>query len=191
MRGSLAQHRGEVVVEMLWDISKAFDRVRRSDLLKKAVDLGFPLSILRLSILSYTWPRRLVYGSLVSREITPTRGIGPGSAFATYELATLVVESLRLLQTKHPQVSLGLHVDDLLPQSITQSPSDAINVTYDFALTAIDEFETKLDLPFDQDKAQLLCTNKGVTKALSSLLGEKWANTSLPPGNSVLTIHLP
>ena len=102
--------------ELMWDISKAFDRVPRQILIRRALDLGHPATVLRLSMASYAWRRRLVDGSLVSKSIFPQNGIGPGSAFATFELAALLVTDLREMENAHPCATLSLHVDDFIPQ---------------------------------------------------------------------------
>ena len=56
-RADLAQANNQEVAEMLWDVSKAFERVNRSKLVALAQQLGYPMGVLRLSLLSYSWPR--------------------------------------------------------------------------------------------------------------------------------------
>ena len=82
-------------VEIAWDVKKMFDHVRRDKLYGAAVARRYPLSILRVSLLSYGWQRRLVTTSgIVSEGLWPSRGIAPGSAFAVYEAALVMATGL-------------------------------------------------------------------------------------------------
>ena len=113
VRSDLELAAGRYVIECLWDVSKAFDRVPRDKLVHTAVSLGYPMELLRLSLASYEWQRTIIDGRLAADPLTPTVGIGPGSGFATYELAALLLASMRALQTAHVPHGLNLHVDDL------------------------------------------------------------------------------
>merc|ERR1711873_6423 len=46
--------------ECNWDIQKCFEHLRHSKLFESAIAHRYPLAVLRLSLLSYTWPRTLV-----------------------------------------------------------------------------------------------------------------------------------
>jgi hypothetical protein len=74
VRADLARGRSDHVAEVMWDISKAFDHVKRKVLVKRALALGYPASILRLSMRSYGWSRKLVDGQLISEESMPRMG---------------------------------------------------------------------------------------------------------------------
>ena len=106
VRSDIHVDHGGCCAELMWDISKAFDRVPRDVLVQRALALGYPSTILRLSMNSYAWPRRLVDGALIAAPITPVMGIGPGSAFATFELAALVISDLRAMQLTHPYADM-------------------------------------------------------------------------------------
>ena len=161
MRADLAVNKGDHVAEVMWDISKAFDRVPREILAKRALSLGYPSSILKLSLQSYRWSRRLVDGTLMSKQLFPTRGIGPGSAFATFELAALMVVEMRELQINHPTACLSLHVDDFTPQIKAATPRDLADATIALCNDAVERFEQNLGMPFDKKKkAQLTTTSK-------------------------------
>ena len=43
-------------------------------------------------------------------------GVGPGSAFATFELAALVLASVQWVRQRNPQVHVSVHVDDFVFQ---------------------------------------------------------------------------
>ena len=42
VRGDIAVDNNKHVVELLWDVSKAFERVQRQKLIELATDLGYP-----------------------------------------------------------------------------------------------------------------------------------------------------
>ena len=73
-RADMAQANNNEVAELLWDVSKAFERVNRNKLVALAKHLGYPMGVLRLSLLSYSWPRHLVDGHLIAQPIHPTMG---------------------------------------------------------------------------------------------------------------------
>ena len=164
VRGDLAVDNNKHVVELLWDVSKAFERAQRQKLIELATDLGYPTNQLRLSLHSYTWKRSLVDGALISDPIFPTIGIGAGSAFATYELVAYVIADLRSIQTNHPQAAISLHVDDLTLQITGEGIQNTVDNTMAMADEVIDRFENNLGLPFDPKKAQLTSTSKEVAK---------------------------
>ena len=51
-------------VEVDQDVTKAYEHVDRDLLARKAVQEGMPLSVIRLSLASYAWPRRLQYNGV-------------------------------------------------------------------------------------------------------------------------------
>ena len=77
-----------------------------------------PVSVIRLSLASYAWGRRLQYNGIFSDQLDATRGIGAGAAPATFELVCYVIDDVRHLQALYEhledvEVVVSLHVDDL------------------------------------------------------------------------------
>jgi ribonuclease HI len=158
------------LVDLLWDLRKAFGNVSRSKLWAFGKQFNYPVDLLRVSISSYRWPRHLLMGNLISRPIGPGRGIGAGSAFATYEL-TLYLWSLVLAHTSlHPSVTLSIHVDDL-----SQSASGNNDAETASRLVASAKFVhaqlVDLGMPLADDKAQLVCTSGELAKFVHQGLG--------------------
>jgi len=108
---------------------------------------------------------------LVSRPLSPVKGIGPGSPFATYELMVLVIQDLRDLQSRHLEVRFSLHVDDLHGSTAQYNDQTAINTTQAAAFDAIVSLEEGLGLPFDAKKAQVVSSSKAVAEAAAKALG--------------------
>ena len=53
--------------------------------------MGYPSTMLVLSVAAYTAPRRVTVARAMSREVKPNRGIGAVSGLATFELKLLDV----------------------------------------------------------------------------------------------------
>ena len=62
IRARTAMAQCSYVAEVLWDVSKAYDRVNRRKLIHTAVGLNNPISILRLSMASYARKRYVCDG---------------------------------------------------------------------------------------------------------------------------------
>ena len=115
--------------------------------------------------------RRLTEGRLVSNPISPVQGIGPGSAFATFELAMLLTLPFRRIQAKHNLLSSCVHVDDVHMGFKAASSGELVHVTIAAAKDVIEEVEVKLGLPFDASKAQLQCTCPVAATSILAALG--------------------
>ena len=101
------------VLEGLRDIDKCFEHVVHPILVREALELEYPLDILRLSLASYRWPRRLIgVLNMISDFILATRGVIAGSAFAVFELICMMVRAMRRISAAWPTASLSVHVDD-------------------------------------------------------------------------------
>ncbi len=95
------------------DLRKAFEQVNRSRFLDLAIDEGCPTQPLIVSMLSYRWPRRLVYQKFVGDPILPTRGIAAGSSMATFELEVYLTDATRRVTSLTPRPVSSVHVDDI------------------------------------------------------------------------------
>ena len=60
-------------------------------LIREAIELGYPLRMLRLSIESYRIRRVLRIGSVLSASATARRGITAGSGLAVYEMRLVMI----------------------------------------------------------------------------------------------------
>ncbi len=58
----VASHQGAIYAQFLEDLVKAFERMRRGALVYEAMQLGYPLALLRLSFAAYRWSRALRMG---------------------------------------------------------------------------------------------------------------------------------
>ncbi len=73
-------------VELLRDLAKAYEAVRRHMLWKVVARHGYPSWVLRLSLTAYGWGRRLeMQAGLVGPQTQVPNGICAGSRHATYD----------------------------------------------------------------------------------------------------------
>jgi hypothetical protein len=158
------------MVDLLWDLRNAFENVSREKLWGFGKQFGYPVDLLRMSISSYRWPRYLLMGNLISRPIGPGRGIGAGSAFATYELTLYLWSTILLHTSMHPTVTLSIHVDDF-GQSATGNDDAETASRLVASAKFIHEQLIELGMPLADDKAQLVATSAVLTKIVQTDLG--------------------
>jgi hypothetical protein len=79
--------------ELLWDVAKCFEHVQHQQLWNEAPQHGYPVAILRCSLLAYTWVRRLLWDNgICSPPLRPARGSGAGLFSATFELKLYMIK---------------------------------------------------------------------------------------------------
>jgi hypothetical protein len=102
-------------VQALLDLVKAFETIPHDLLVKAAIDKGYNLVVLRLSLAAYRLSRVIGIDGIYSRKVFATRGITAGSGFATSELRVLLQGVLERVQSRwaSTMVDLKLYVDDL------------------------------------------------------------------------------
>ena len=126
----------------LLDLVKAFETVPHKILVAIARDLGYCLSLLRLSLAAYRLRRAIGVEGVYSRCLVATRGITAGSGFATAELKALMLAlMLRLHSMWGSALLLKLFVDDLtitvvgLPRVVVHTMISAIDFIVGFLET--------------------------------------------------------
>ena len=83
VRSEIATIQGHHVVIVAQDLVKCYEYVKHHILAGKAIELNFPLTLLRLTILSYGWQRNLVEGEVIASGIRANRGMVVGCTAAT------------------------------------------------------------------------------------------------------------
>ena len=64
--------------------------------------MAFPLPLIRLAVVSYSWPRALGANGLLAAPLRPLRGIGAGAAAAVFELGIAITPALTRRSLLHP-----------------------------------------------------------------------------------------
>ena len=134
-------------MELNWDISKCFEHVQKEQLNYLAVALGYPLTVLHLSLANYAWLRRLrgTVG-MVTQQIGASRGIVAGLAFACYELIAYMYAATRCVL--RCGVYLSVHVDDLAMTYTHFRARQSLRTFQRAAAVMVVEFEQQLGVPF-------------------------------------------
>ncbi len=99
--------------QLLLDLQKAFELVDHNELVKEAMEVGYPLHLLRLAVAAYRLPRAMVVDGAYSTLLDANRGITAGSGMATAELKVLVLRLLDRVSAKYPSLHLTAYVDDI------------------------------------------------------------------------------
>ena len=97
------------------DLAKCFEMVGRKIFWQAAVDLGYPMSVARLSLGLYGEERRIIgaFGA-ASKPMRAARGIAAGSAYATSELKAVLYGMAMMLQADNQvKRALTIFVDDV------------------------------------------------------------------------------
>jgi hypothetical protein len=167
VRHSLNKAQG-LSAAVLWDIKKAFENVRRDELVKAADKFGYPQRWLRLSIASYQWPRTLIMEHAAGSTVKAQVGIGAGAMSATYELHLYMLATLHAHTQAFPSVGLTVHVDDIIRDFQGHTIPEVVG-----QVKASNKFMQKhlegLGLPLAKDKEQIVGTTEALTSAVSKV----------------------
>ena len=96
----------------LLDLVNAFEKVPHEVLIAAAVQHGYCLTTLRLSIAAYRLPRSVGVEGKYSRIIVAVLGMTAGSGFATDELKLLFVTVVKDVQESSALIVMSIYVDD-------------------------------------------------------------------------------
>ena len=98
----------------LLDLVKAFETAPHHILIQVAIELGYPLVLLRLCLASYRLKRSFGIEGVYSKLIVATRGITAGSGTAATELKLLLLPLMKLLDLQWAKSLVAkVYVDDL------------------------------------------------------------------------------
>ena len=152
------------LLQMLYDLVKAFETVPHDILVECARECGYNLTILRLSLAAYRLVRSLGVEGVFSRLIQASRGITAGSGFATTELRVLLHKMMLQIRAKWgDRLRSKLYVDDLslsavghgLPLAMLQAEVSDFVVWY---------FETVLKMIVSAKKSVVLSSRLRLAK---------------------------
>ena len=163
---------------LLLDVTKCYENVNRHELARLARALHFPPVLLRLSIQSYAWPRRVVLShDIVSAQIPSDRGIAAGSIFACYEIGAYVVQAVDYLGQfksigRQLTTRVLIHVDDLQLYGEAESKECLVDGMAQLSDEAAQQFSA-LDMHFSESKAVTVATSPDVARRFMNYVGRK------------------
>ena len=145
---------GNEVLAVFSDLRRCYEHVRHRDLAVEAAGVQYPLQVLRLSLVLYAAPRRLLKSGAVGPPILPTRSIIAGSAAATYELKALMARVLSRHCVMHPSVNLSFYIDDGV-EDVSGNVSNVGDIVSSHC-DLVAALESELQLPLAQDKLKVI-----------------------------------
>ena len=110
----------------LLDLVKAFELIPHLRIITACKALGYPLTILRLSLSAYRLPRTMGIQGIYSTTVVATQGITAGSGFATDELHATMYIIVREAYEVTLNPSIAVYVYDTSCHSEKQSPPEPI-----------------------------------------------------------------
>jgi hypothetical protein len=158
VRARSAKDRGHHAAEALADITKCFEKVPYTRLIARATALGFPTQLLRLSIRSYRWERRITDGvAYAPAAFTRLRAVIAGSSFAVAELRALVHMEVVAVCQALPRAIVTVFVDDGAAATTRKATARLLGQGYDAVKAA---FQEACGLPLDPGKLAVAATSR-------------------------------
>jgi hypothetical protein len=174
VRAKTARDLGFHSAEVLWDVKKAYENIQHADLVTQGDLQGYPQWILRVSLASYRWSRRLLLeNQVISEDIWPGQGIVAGSSFATFEVAMLVQHELGIIAAQEPKCQLSMHVDDLSFGLTRPTVDELTHDLIQIASKAKYTMEEVLHLPLAAAKSQVIASSKTAEQAILAAFGNQ------------------
>eukprot|EP00973_Karenia_brevis_P059269 8250201-Karenia_brevis.AAC.1 len=84
----------EEALTAMYDLAKCYEHLCHARLWTEGCATNFPLILLRVTLKSYRWGRRITLGGLLAAPAYPLRGIVAGCASATSELKAFMMRRL-------------------------------------------------------------------------------------------------
>jgi exonuclease III len=157
-------------VELLRDLAKAFEAVRRDKLWDVAERHGYPGWLLRLSLNAYGWGRRLeMQAGMVGPKIEVNRGICAGSAHATYELKLYLLDYLCEATSRFSWLKISIHVDDF-SLFVKGANDDECLVRLEESAAHMDSALEGLMMKQAKDKEEVLATSDSLASKAARML---------------------
>ena len=113
LKAEAAAARGLCSAAGMLDLVKAFEMVRLEMVWYRGLELGFPAAILRATLESFSFVRRLMLDGAVSTPVATVSAILAGGGFATDAMFIVLVKPCDTLARELPSSILCLFVDDL------------------------------------------------------------------------------
>ncbi len=162
----------------LLDLVKAFEKVLHHILVAIAIELGYPLPLLRLCLASYRLKRSIAIEGVFSKTVTATRGITAGSGTAATELKLLLLPLMRMLESQWANVLVAkVYVDDLtlivrgLQAEVVNKPADIMNLV-------IEHLEGTLKMQVSKEKSNVVASKPSLALAVAERVDNKVAKAA-------------
>ena len=157
--------------QALLDLVKAFEMIPHHLVVQAALDRGYNLVVLRLSLAAYKLGRAVGIDGAFSRRICARRGITAGSGFATTELRLLLQGVIERLQQRWTAACVGikLYVDDLT-LTVTGTPQFVARLLKAVVDFVIDILEKELLLDVSAKKSGIVAGRPRLARHIAGSL---------------------
>ena len=112
-RAEARKRLGIISVEVGKDVQKAFEQVSRWILVREGTERKYPRRALWMSLMAYTWKRRMCLQGVLGRPVGSNIGIVAGSPFAVQELTVIMCKVIEHWSKANPSGCISIHVDDI------------------------------------------------------------------------------
>eukprot|EP00973_Karenia_brevis_P055240 7681296-Karenia_brevis.AAC.1 len=93
----------EEALTAMYDLAKCYEHLCHARLWTEGCATKFPLTLLRITLRSYRWGRRITLGKLLAAPAYALRGIVAGCTSATSELKAFMMRKLSAVAVQHPR----------------------------------------------------------------------------------------
>ena len=128
------------------------------------------MGLLRLSIKTYTWPRRVALGPVAAKPVFPTCGIIAGSSYAMSELKATMAGPLLFLRSVCPDTRWSMFVDDIASAVDQEDETQAVRDFVDSGV-ALRVALGDIGLMLEPAKSNLLSNKPSVLRKVRRLYG--------------------
>ncbi len=165
IREEAARARGDTTASVLVDLVKAFEKVALAHVWERGKAHRFPLQILRLTLESCAFERRLTYRQAVSKTSRSLTAILAGGGFASDLLYVALVDAVDGLIARH-EANAYMIADDLR-FVVEGKESDVVGRVQQLAEDTVDVLEESLAMEVSRDRKEYGKAD-GKTVALAS-----------------------
>ena len=82
---------------VMLDVRKLFDSLCPALVVRLGPDAGLPLWLVRCAVQSYSWPRHLKCGEIISEPVLPSYGVVAGDASAMFLVTAIMGQTMAAL----------------------------------------------------------------------------------------------
>ena len=174
-RNEAAVAEEEHAATVLIDLVKCYEHVGHARMVREGMAHDFPMVLLKITLQSYRWQRRLTLSGHLAEGLWPTTGIVAGCAAATTELKLYMMSAVVTCVARHPQVKFSVFVDDIGLDGQGRK-GDVIENLVNAAKATFTHCEDDVGLPISTKKLVVVASNHLVGETIARRLGNKSAH---------------
>ena len=143
-------------VNIMMDFFKCYELLKHSELWDAGFRYKYPVTLLRITILTYRSTRYITYNGLVADPIIPRQGIIAGVLSATSELKLYLLDNIYLHMHRWPELRLDLYVDDIVLECVDDCKSSAVENIIAATRDFVDNVQADTGMVIEKAKSAVL-----------------------------------